>query len=82
MWIANLHAQVWSEEQAQLDAATAAVHVSSWADKRAGHPGGDFNTRAPRPPGLTDLGGHKVDRILAPRVACGVRRGKRRIMVI
>jgi endonuclease/exonuclease/phosphatase family metal-dependent hydrolase len=64
-WIANLHAQVWSEEQAQADAATAAAHVLAWAGDAPAVLGGDFNTRAPRPPGLIDLGGHKVDRILA-----------------
>jgi len=64
-WVCNLHAQVWSEEQAQQDAATAAAHVFAWAGDAAVILGGDFNTRAPHPPGLTDLGGHKVDRILA-----------------
>jgi endonuclease/exonuclease/phosphatase family metal-dependent hydrolase len=64
-WICNLHAQVWSEEQAQTDAATAAAHVFTWAGDAPVILGGDFNTRAPHPPGLTDLGGHKVDRILA-----------------
>jgi endonuclease/exonuclease/phosphatase family metal-dependent hydrolase len=64
-WIANVHAQVWSEEQAQADAAKAAAHVLSWAGDAPVVLGGDFNTTAPRPPGLIDLGGHKVDRILA-----------------
>jgi endonuclease/exonuclease/phosphatase family metal-dependent hydrolase len=64
-WIANVHAQVWSEEQAQADAATAAAHVLAWAGDAPAVLGGDFNTRAPQPPGLIDLGGHKVDRILA-----------------
>jgi endonuclease/exonuclease/phosphatase family metal-dependent hydrolase len=64
-WVCNLHAQVWSEEQAQRDAATAAAHVFAWAGDAPVILGGDFNTRAPRPPGLTDLGGHKVDRVLA-----------------
>jgi endonuclease/exonuclease/phosphatase family metal-dependent hydrolase len=64
-WIANVHAQVWSEERAQEDAATAAAHVLAWAGDARVILGGDFNTRAPHPPGLTDLGGHKVDRILA-----------------
>jgi endonuclease/exonuclease/phosphatase family metal-dependent hydrolase len=64
-WIANVHAQVWSEERAQLDAATAAAHVLEWAGDAPVVLGGDFNTRAPHPAGLTDLGGHKVDRILA-----------------
>ena len=64
-WIANVHAQVWSEERAQRDAAIAAAHVLAWAGDAPVVLGGDFNTRAPHPPGLTDLGGHKVDRLLA-----------------
>ena len=64
-WTCNLHAQVWSEEQAQQDAATAAARAFTWAGDAPVILGGDFNTRAPHPPGLTDLGGHKVDRILA-----------------
>jgi endonuclease/exonuclease/phosphatase family metal-dependent hydrolase len=63
-WIANLHAQVWSEEQAQADAASAARHVLGWAGHAPVIMGGDFNTRTPLPPGLNDLGGHKVDRVL------------------
>jgi endonuclease/exonuclease/phosphatase family metal-dependent hydrolase len=63
-WIANLHGQVHSEEQAQADAAAAARHVLAWAGGAPAVLGGDFNTRAPRAPGLTDLGGHKVDRVL------------------
>jgi endonuclease/exonuclease/phosphatase family metal-dependent hydrolase len=64
-WICNVHAQVWSEEQAQADAATAAAQVLAWAGDARVVLGGDFNTRAPHPPGLRDLGGHKVDRVLA-----------------
>jgi endonuclease/exonuclease/phosphatase family metal-dependent hydrolase len=64
-WIANLHAQVHSEERAQADAATAAAHVLEWAGDGPVVLGGDFNTREPHPPGLTDLGGHGVDRFLA-----------------
>ena len=64
-WIANLHAQVWSEERAQADAAAAARHVLSWAGTAPVVLGGDFNAPAPHPPGLTDLGGHKVDRVMA-----------------
>ena len=64
-WICNIHAQVWSEEQAQADAAAAAAHVFAWAGDAPLVLGGDFNTRAPHPPGLRDLGGHKVDRVLA-----------------
>jgi endonuclease/exonuclease/phosphatase family metal-dependent hydrolase len=64
-WICNLHAQVWSEEQAQQDAATAAADVFAWAGDAPVILGGDFNTRTPHPAGLTDLGGHKVDRVLA-----------------
>ena len=64
-WVCNIHAQVWSEEQAQQDAASAAAHVFAWAGDAPVILGGDFNTRTPHPPGLTDLGGHKVDRVLA-----------------
>jgi endonuclease/exonuclease/phosphatase family metal-dependent hydrolase len=64
-WVCNLHGQVWSEDQAQHDAATAAAHVFDWAGEAPVVLGGDFNTRSPHPPGLTDLGGHKVDRFLA-----------------
>jgi len=63
-WVANLHAQVWSEERAQADAATAAAHVLRWAADAPVVLGGDFNTPRPHPPGLRDLAGHKVDRIL------------------
>jgi endonuclease/exonuclease/phosphatase family metal-dependent hydrolase len=63
-WIANLHAQVWSEERAQADAAKAAQAVLGWAGDAPVVLGGDFNTRTPHPPGLSDLGGHKVDRVL------------------
>jgi endonuclease/exonuclease/phosphatase family metal-dependent hydrolase len=63
-WIANLHAQVHSEERAQADTVAAARHVLDWAGGEPAVLGGDFNTRAPRAPGLTDLGGHRVDRVL------------------
>jgi endonuclease/exonuclease/phosphatase family metal-dependent hydrolase len=64
-WVCNLHAQVWSEEQAQADAAAAAAHAFAWAGDAPVILGGDFNTPAPHPSGLTDLGGYKVDRVLA-----------------
>src|SRR5437763_2036311 len=64
-WIANLHSQVWSEERAQADAATAAAHVLAWAGDAPIVLGGDFNTVAPHPLGLADLGGRTVARILA-----------------
>jgi endonuclease/exonuclease/phosphatase family metal-dependent hydrolase len=64
-WVANLHAQVWSEEQAQADAAAAAAAVLGWAGGAPVVLGGDFNTTAPHPAGLRDVGGHKVDRVLA-----------------
>jgi endonuclease/exonuclease/phosphatase family metal-dependent hydrolase len=63
--IANLHSQVWSEERAQADALLAARHVLDWARDMPVVLGGDFNTRTPHPPGLTDLGVNKVDRVLA-----------------
>lgn len=64
-WVANLHAQVWSEEHAQADARAAARHVLDWAGAAPVVLGGDFNTRAPRAGALQDLGGHGVDRVLA-----------------
>jgi endonuclease/exonuclease/phosphatase family metal-dependent hydrolase len=64
-WVANLHAQVHSEERAQADTAAAERHVLRWAGDAPVVLGGDFNTRAPRARGLTDLGGHEVDRVLA-----------------
>ena len=63
-WIANLHGQVHSEDSAQADTAAAARHVLDWAGGAPVILGGDFNTRTPRAPGLTDLGGHNVDRVL------------------
>ena len=64
-WVCNIHGQVWSEDQAQRDAATAATHAFDWAGDAPVILGGDFNTTSPHPDGLTDLGGHKVDRFLA-----------------
>ena len=64
-WVCNLHAQVWSEEQAQQDSADAATHAFTWAGGAPVILGGDFNTTHPHPAGLTDLGGHRVDRVLA-----------------
>lgn len=65
-WIANLHAQVHSEAQAQADLATAARALDGWAGAQA--PvilGGDTNTRHPRAGDLVSLGGHDVDFVLA-----------------
>jgi endonuclease/exonuclease/phosphatase family metal-dependent hydrolase len=65
-WVANLHAQVHSEAHAQADLATAAVALDGWAGAAA--PvilGGDTNTRRPGAAGLTVLGGHDVDFVLA-----------------
>jgi endonuclease/exonuclease/phosphatase family metal-dependent hydrolase len=65
-WIANLHAQVHSEAHAQADLATAAAALDGWAGPRAPVVcGGDTNTRHPRAAGLTVLGGHDVDFVLA-----------------
>ncbi len=65
-WVANLHAQVHSEADAQADLATAAAALDRWAGP--GAPvilGGDTNTRRPRAGDLTVLGGEDVDFVLA-----------------
>lgn len=64
-WVANLHAQVHSEQRAQADVATAAEAVLGWAGASPVVLGGDCNTRAPRAPRLVHAGGHGVDHVLA-----------------
>ncbi len=74
-WVANLHAQVHSEERAQADIALAALAVAAWAGEAPFVLGGDTNVRAPRPPGLTVVGGHGVDHVLSRGlVAAGAAR--------
>ncbi len=66
VWVANLHAQVHSEERARADLEHAAQAVTDWA----GHDapvilGGDLNVRRPLvPAGFTLAGGHVVDHVL------------------
>jgi len=66
VWVANLHAQVHSEQRARADLERAAANVARWAGD--GAPivlGGDLNVRRPAvPPGLTLAGGHGVDHVL------------------
>jgi endonuclease/exonuclease/phosphatase family metal-dependent hydrolase len=64
-WIANLHAQVHSERRAQADIATAVRALLAWAGDAPLVLGGDFNTRTPAEHGLTYVGGHGVDHVLA-----------------
>jgi endonuclease/exonuclease/phosphatase family metal-dependent hydrolase len=63
-WIANLHAQVHSDERAQADIALAAATVRRWAGAAPTVLGGDFNVRAPHADGFTLAGGHGVDHVL------------------
>jgi endonuclease/exonuclease/phosphatase family metal-dependent hydrolase len=63
-WVANLHAQVDSEDQAQADLARAGRTVLDWAGDAPVVLGGDANVREPRVPGFTHLGGHGVDHVL------------------
>ena len=65
-WVANLHAQVHSEQRAQADMAKAAAAVLSWAGPDAPAVlGGDTNTRHPIAPGFALAGDHGVDHVLA-----------------
>ena len=68
-WIANLHAQVHSQERAQADIDRAAGAVLGWADRDAAVVlGGDFNVRAPAAAGFEPLGGRGVDHLLGRHV--------------
>jgi endonuclease/exonuclease/phosphatase family metal-dependent hydrolase len=65
LWIANLHAQVHSEERAQADIGLAARCLERWAG--AGAPailGGDLNVVHPIAPGWQRAGGQSVDHVL------------------
>lgn len=64
-WCVNLHAQVHSEARAAADIARAAAAALEWAAGGSVVLGGDFNIRAPRPPGFTVVGGRGVDHVLA-----------------
>lgn len=65
LWIANLHAQVHSEQRAQADIALAAATVRRWAGDGPIVLGGDFNVRNAHAAGFVHAGGHGVDHVLA-----------------
>jgi endonuclease/exonuclease/phosphatase family metal-dependent hydrolase len=65
LWVANLHAQVHSEERAQADIGLAARCLERWAGPGAPAVlGGDLNVVRPIAPGFTRAGGHGVDHVL------------------
>jgi endonuclease/exonuclease/phosphatase family metal-dependent hydrolase len=65
VWVANLHAQVHSEQRARADAEQAAAAARRWAgDDAPVVLGGDFNVRRPAAAGFTPAGGHGVDHVL------------------
>jgi endonuclease/exonuclease/phosphatase family metal-dependent hydrolase len=64
VWVANLHAQVHSQAQAESDIALAAATVLGWAGDLPVVLGGDFNVRSPHAPGLESAGGNDVDFVL------------------
>jgi endonuclease/exonuclease/phosphatase family metal-dependent hydrolase len=63
-WVANLHAQVHSEERANADASRAGTCVLRWAGDAPVILGGDFNVRTPEVDGFQWAGGHHVDHVL------------------
>lgn len=63
-WIANLHAQVHSQERAQADIDRAAAATLQWAGDAPVLLGGDFNVRRPHAPSFVHLNGGGVDHIL------------------
>jgi endonuclease/exonuclease/phosphatase family metal-dependent hydrolase len=63
-WVANLHAQVHSEQRAQADLAAAAASTAAWAGSAPAILGGDMNTRQPIAPGFAYVAGHGVDHVL------------------
>ena len=70
VWVANLHAQVHSDERACADLAQAAAAVLRWAGPQAPVVlGGDANVRRPRAEGFLHAGGHGVDHVLARHLA-------------
>ncbi|UGS33945.1 endonuclease/exonuclease/phosphatase family protein [Capillimicrobium parvum] len=64
LWIANLHAQVHSDERAQADIDLAAESVRRWAGDAPVVLGGDFNVRRVHAAGFAHAGGHDVDHVL------------------
>jgi endonuclease/exonuclease/phosphatase family metal-dependent hydrolase len=63
-WVANLHAQVHSEERAQADLTAAAASTAAWAGSAPAILGGDMNTRQPTAPGFAYVAGDGVDHVL------------------
>ena len=63
-WVANLHAQVHSDERACADIAQAAETVRAWSQGAPFVLGGDMNVRSPAAAGLVHAGGHGVDHVL------------------
>jgi endonuclease/exonuclease/phosphatase family metal-dependent hydrolase len=63
-WVANLHAQVHSEERAQADIAGAAHSTAAWSGGAPAILGGDMNTRQPTAQGFAYVAGHGVDHVL------------------
>jgi endonuclease/exonuclease/phosphatase family metal-dependent hydrolase len=68
-WVANVHAQVHSEERAQADIAAAAACATAWAHGAPVALGGDLNVRGPRADGFVHAGGRGVDHVLARGLA-------------
>jgi len=65
-WVANLHAQVHSDQRACADIAEAATTVLAWAGGAPVVLGGDLNVRDPGTvAGFERAGGHGVDHVLA-----------------
>src|SRR3954447_2794678 len=66
VWVANLHAQVHSEQRAQADLAGAARAVTGWAGGAPIVLGGDLHVRRPAvPAGFAAALGPGVDHVLA-----------------
>jgi len=69
-WVANLHAQVHSDERACADIAEAARVALAWAGDAPAILGGDLNVRDPGTvAGFAHAGGHGVDHVLARGLA-------------
>ncbi|MCW3007140.1 MAG: endonuclease/exonuclease/phosphatase family protein [Solirubrobacterales bacterium] len=67
LWIANMHAQVHTEDGAQADIALAVATLERWAGTGGAGAlilGGDLNVVKPIAPGFTRAGGHGVDHVL------------------
>jgi endonuclease/exonuclease/phosphatase family metal-dependent hydrolase len=64
-WVGNIHATTHPDARTREDIARAADALARWSQGAPVLLGGDMNITAPRAPGLTDLGGHGIDRFLA-----------------